>query len=259
MLKKVYACLLLAMSSLTLGYSNCYPVNDCKVNCNYNDCCFQDSCFDFCGFKPYIGLAGGVAPLSGYFQGQTAATGETHYVTTGGTAGLIGGVYGVQTNWDSFFFAIQANTLYNTTQRTVGKATTTTAPAVVNYDVEYRNHFQWGIDARLGWTLCGINPYVLGGFESGSWRLALSNNSTLSNLGIPAGSTVNTSKTLWGGKVGAGVTFPILGCLWANMEYSYTWFGRVSTTLTDAITGFSWNHRAEVRQNSILFGVNYLF
>jgi opacity protein-like surface antigen len=102
-----------------------------------------------------------------------------------------------------------------------------------------------------------VTPYLLGGFESGHWSLILNNNSGSDNRGIAANSIVSLGKTLMGGKVGGGVTFPITCQLSANVEYSYTWFGSIDRDLTAG--GQTWNHSTNVRQGSFLVGLNYSF
>lgn len=215
-------------------------------------------CFDACGcdFHPYVGIAGGVAVPTGHYRALLPATGDADHAHFGNTNGLIGGVAGVQTGFGSnWFAAAQFNFLYDTADFSPRRSTDDTG--ALNH-VHLKNSFQWGFDVRLGWSLCNVSPYVLGGFEAARWTISLRNDSAISALGIPANSSLHFHKTLYGPKVGGGVTFPICGCLSANMEYSYTWFGHFRRTLTDDL-GFEWQHRKHIHQNTVLFGINYLF
>ncbi len=207
----------------------------------------------------YVGGAGGVSALSGQYRALNASAGNTHYSRSGGTHLLIGGVAGAQTTLcDDYYAALQFNALYNNLDKNL--RSDTNAAGALNNVVSLRNNFQWGLDARFGMeTMCGATPYLLGGFEIGKFNLQLSNPSGVSERGILGGSTLNHKKSLVGGKFGVGVNVPIC-CQWvANLEYSYTWFGNVQTTLVDSVTGLTWNHKTEVRQNSVLLGLNYLF
>lgn len=209
--------------------------------------------------RPYIGIIGGVAPLAGTYKAtEVTPSGSLDSASLGGTEGLVGGVYGVQIHYCKHgFFALQANTLYNTTNQTV--SVNKSAEGIVNAEALIKNHFQWGGDARFGFRVRSANPYILGGFESGRWEMKLKNDSDGYERALAPYSTESRSKTLWGGKVGAGVTFPLFNCLWANMEYSYTWFGHIKTVYENPTNGNIWTHKVSIQQNSLLFGLNYLF
>jgi opacity protein-like surface antigen len=208
-------------------------------------------------FTPYVGITGGIDYLSGdYTALSTDGSGDRHLATAGKTQGLIGGVIGIQKTFcNNIYTAIQGNALYNTANQKIRTSTNTSG--VENMGATQRNHFLWGVDFRLGYTVCNVTPYLLGGFESSYWSLGLNNNSGSDNRGIPANSVINIGKTLWGGKVGGGVAFPITCQLSANIEYSYTWFGNISRDLT--ASNQTWNHSTNVRQGSFLVGLNYSF
>lgn len=209
-------------------------------------------------FHAYIGITGGVSILEGDYRAHDDTIfGENHRVHAGSTDGLVGGVIGIQTIFSDIFFAIQANALYNSTDRLVRSGTTPLG--VVGHSVNLKNNFQYGIDARIGITFCGgATPYILGGVEGAKWTMELRNDTLTPFRGILPGTT-NISETLWGPKVGAGVTFPISCNISGNIEYSYTWFGRISRDLLDPLTAVNWNHRHEIHQNAFTFGLNYLF
>lgn len=232
--------------------------------CDYKDKpkpCPNPQMCDVCkesSAKFYVGITGGLAPLAGHYQAVNSNTTDTHFATIGSTQGLVGGVVGAQTVFlNHGFFAVQANGFYNTTNKKIRSSTNTVG--VISHGVNTENHCQWGADARLGFRIFKTNTYALGGFEYGNWKMTLNNASATSVRGIPAYSIVTISKALWGGKAGGGITFPFIEHVWANMEYSYTWFGTISQPLTDNLTGQVWHHQEVIRQNSILFGLNFMF
>ncbi len=212
--------------------------------------------------RPYVGIVGGIAPLAGTYKAKeiSVASGMKDFASLGGTPGLIGGVYGIQMKyWRRGFFAVQVNTLSNTLHRVVSSSKNSSG--IVNAKASIKNYFQWGADLRFGGKTGSTNHYIFTGFESGKWGLELRNDSSDYNQGISPNSSITTHQTLWGGKFGAGITFPLhkREIVWVNMEYSYTWFGHVNNTLTNPNNGNTWTHRANVQQNSVLFGMNYLF
>lgn len=210
------------------------------------------------GIHFYLGVNGGCESLDGRYLALNPVIGETHFATIGNKSGFIGGVLGAQTYLcQNFFIALQGNALYNTLDAQVRKSTNTFG--VPNHVVKVKNSLQYGLDARLGFRFCEITPYILGGFEAGKWTMTLANESTAYVRGIPPYSRLSFSKTLWGPKVGIGLSFPIYCSLIANLEYSYTWFGRVSAELVDIPTAVLWHHRERIDQNSFTAGLNYLF
>ena len=247
MLKKMIlsACMVLAM-----GASN--------LNANFGgDCC--DCCQDF---QFYAGITGGISAFSGHFRSSAPlpnGSSLAQNASFGGTHGLFGGVLGVQTTvCDDWYVAGQINLLYCSLNRRIGSLTD--AAGTPNAIATLKNRFQYGFDGRIGMTTCsGATPYVLGGVESGKFTLQLENQTGTSNAGIPANSRLSNHRTLWGPKVGFGVNFPIC-CEWvANFEYSYTWFGHIQRRLNDVPTTLNFTHKQNVRQNSVLLGLNYLF
>lgn len=212
-------------------------------------------------FQPYVGITGGVSALNARYRALNAAAGDRHFATGADTDALLGVVLGAQTSFcNQFSFALQANGLYNDLKKTIRSSTSSTG--IPNHVVDVKNHFQWGVDARLGWNICHVAPYIIAGFEAGKWRLGLSNQSTVINRGIPALSSLHFSKTLWGPKAGLGVTFPILCNLFANIEYTYTWYGKIHTDLIIPATttaAVDWNHEIKIRQNAFTIGLNYFF
>lgn len=205
----------------------------------------------------YIGVVGDVGSLSGNYKGLNRIVNDKHSATIGGTSGLVGGTVGLQSYILDVFFAVQANALYNSYDKTVRSSTTMTG--ILNYVVNLKNNFMWGADVRVGYRIFCTTAYVLGGFESANWRLRLNNDSSSSVRGIPALSMVRTDRTLWGPKVGVGIMFPLICSLYANMEYSYIWFNRMNKSLVDSITGFEWNHKESARLHSFTLGLNYVF
>jgi opacity protein-like surface antigen len=223
-----------------------------------------------CDIHPYIGISGGISPTVGqYSRWVTTELGTVDLgvqeTNIGRTSGLFGGVAGLQTcfcNW--LFAAVQFNGYYNTSSFPVYYFThgTGSSAGILDTTLEVRNSFQWGFDGRLGFCFCGdISPYVLGGFEAGRWMLTLGNGNDRSSLGIPQRSFPSLMRTLYGPKVGAGVTFPLACHLAANLEYAYTWFGNVQADLlnTTSTSKKLYHHKINIRQNSFVLGVNYLF
>ncbi len=214
--------------------------------------------FCLCGYniQPYIGIQGGVNPLSGRYRVEDAT--EKHTTKMGTTSGLLGATLGAYTYFsDRVFFGIQGNALYNSLHNNV--ITDTNAVGISNHIVTLTNHFQWGFDARLGYAICSATPYILAGIEISNWTMLLKNGSDVTTFGVPPGSELRFSKTLSGPKVGGGVTFPIACCINANFEYSYTWFGNIDAELIDPLTTADFRYKTRVQQSSFLIGVNYLF
>lgn len=213
--------------------------------------------FDIDDLQVYVGASGGVSILTGHHNSRTNTGRESHFTAIGGTNGLIGGVLGVQKVFcNDLFLGIQGNVYYNTLDRTV--RTHRNADGVIDHGVHVRNDIQYGADARLGWNLCGVNLFVLGGVEAGQFRSRIYNRSAVVVDGIPPGS-FHRSRTAWGPKVGVGVNFPVTCCLYASMEYNYTWFNHLSRRTRFGTTVTTGNHRLNVRQNAFLVGLNYMF
>jgi opacity protein-like surface antigen len=213
------------------------------------------------GFRPYIGFTGGIGAQSGYYRAYDTASKDVHYATIGKTTGLAGGVLGAQLDLsDHFFFAIQGNALWHSLDsKTVLRSNSPTVLGTFNHIVHIKNSFQFGADLRLGMRAKKAIAYILAGGEAGRWHMAMFNSAAIASQGVSAFSRVTTSDMRVGPKVGGGVTFPLWEGWFANMEYSYTWFGSLNKTLTDSLTGHEWRHRENIRQNTTLFGINYLF
>lgn len=216
-------------------------------------------------FHPYLGITGGLGAEAGYYRatgydppGPFPKKGD-RYGTIGKTTGLAGGVVGVQVAFhDHFFFAIQGNALWHSLNgKTVFRSTDDNG--INNHIVHLRNNFQFGLDTRLGVFVKKAMAYAIVGAEAGRWKMALLNPSSVSNVGIPANSKAHSSAMRWGPKVGVGVTHPIYKKLFGNIEYSYTWYGSLHKTLVDFTGNIHWKHRANIRQNTILLGLNYVF
>ena len=195
----------------------------------------------------YVGATGGVSVFDANHRAH--ASRHRHFAQIGGTNGLVGGVVGAQKVFcNDIFVGIQANALYNTFDRSVHRFHAEGR----RHHNHVRNNFQYGIDGRLGMNFCGTVLYVLGGVEAGDFRFDFRH--------VRSGgdhSTFHRSRTLWGPKVGAGITFPLTCSLNFNMEYSYTWFGNSHGRFNH--DGLYWRHRHTINQNAIQFGVNYLF
>lgn len=213
--------------------------------------------FNNINIRPYIGIKGGVTASTGRFSSTNVDGGDSHCGHFGRTSGLVGGVLGAQTTLcNNVFLAVEGNALWNDGDQVIHRGTNTAG--IVNNRAKIRNDFVWGFDGRIGYTFCNVSPYILGGFESGEWRLKLSNETTASFQGIPPGS-YEFKRTLYGPKVGAGVTFPITCNLYMNFEYSFTWFGKVSNRLLDSVTEDTWARKTRYQLNAYTLGFNYLF
>ncbi|MDR3625057.1 MAG: hypothetical protein P4L16_07970 [Chlamydiales bacterium] len=216
--------------------------------------CANNFCYQ--RVNAYVGIVGGANSPSGKYRAFDRISGETHRATLGGLEALGGGVVGVQTYSDNFFIAVQGNLLYNSASRTLTHDTDTSG--IANHTANLKNDFQWGADLRLGYAICQVTPYILGGFATGHWSLRLENNSGTSNFGIPANSVFSLGKSLWGPKVGGGITFSVDSYM-VNFEYSYTWFGSINRDLTDSLSDHTWNHHQSIQQGAFLVGINWLF
>lgn len=205
----------------------------------------------------YVGAVGGVSALSGEYHALNPIIDDRHTATPGVTSGIAGGVLGVQVEFcQDIFVGLQANALYNSLSKTIRSSTDSFA--VPSHVVHLKNNFEYGVDARIGMNICNAMPYVLAGIEAGKFKMTLSNDTLVPLRGIPPGGA-EVSKTLWGPKVGVGVTFPIACNIYLNLEYSYTWFKNVKTTLIDSVTQIAWDHKVRVNQNMFLVGLNYMF
>lgn len=224
----------------------------CGGNCGCGgcNCCGQN-------FNFYIGAVGGVTHPGNSYK-LSDSIGNSDRVTFGGVTGIGGGVFGVQTYCCNWLLAGQINVLGNSHNKTL----TDLGSLLGHFKADLKNNFQWGGDVRIGYRFCSATPYVLGGFEGGRWDLKLRNLSTVSSFGVAAGGSVHHKKFLYGGKVGGGVMFPVFcSCLMFNMEYSYTWFGKLKRTFTDSTqtTPLSGTHCASIQQGMFLVGLNWLF
>lgn len=216
-----------------------------------NECCCERN------FSFYIGGVLGASFPGNTYTGRNEVGGDTHFATFGGVSGIGGGVVGVQTYCCNWLFAGQVNVLGNSLDETARKSTNTSG--IANHQVYVKNAFQWGADLRLGYRVCGATPYLLGGFESGRWQMGLGNFSAVSNRGIPANTILLFRKNLYGGKVGCGMMVPLCSRLVLNMEGSYVWFGKIQTSLVDSVTLFTWSHKENIQQGTLLAGLNWLF
>ena len=143
--------------------------------------------------SPYVGVAGGVAATTVRERVHDSLFGSRFNNHAGQTSGLIGGVVGVQTFLcDNIFVAVQGNALYHAQGRhehCVRDGITGFA-----FHTHLRNHFQWGIDARLGMSFCGATPYILGGFELAHWKFKFNNDNIVE---FPFVTNFSRGKTLW--------------------------------------------------------------
>lgn len=216
-----------------------------------------------CSFDSYVGIVAGPGILSGDYEADDVLTTGSEDIGNrlGGTSGLVGGVLGIQTYFcDYYFAALQGNALYNCLDKEERFDTFTfgTPPVTGGGSIHIKNHFQGGLDGRLGLSICQTTPYFLFGFEAGRFEMDLVNLSAAPFRGIPANSTIEVKKWLCGPKVGGGVVFPLTECLMFNFEYSYARFNELRKVLVDATTG-TWTHNSNIRQHSVLWGLNYLF
>ena len=219
---------------------------------------YAPSALAFCDcVQGYVGLAGGVSTFLGDTKVRNEGSQENYISTLGAASGLFGGVIGCQTLIGDTYLAVQGNVFYNSASTTAHRNITPTG--FTNYLARVKSDVQYGMDARMGLWFCGVAPYFLAGAEGSRFQLRLTNESDTSFRGIPPGTTLNFSTRSWGPKVGGGVIFPISQCIAFNMEYSYTWFGKIERRLFDAETASFWRHRASLNQSSVLFGINYLF
>lgn len=223
----------------------------------------------------YVGVVGGASAITGDTRGSNETTNiERHHGSFGSTNGLFGGVFGAQMNFyncndpcndccgggfsdlfQGYFVGVQANVLYNGLDTHARRDTRSDG---FEYRSRIKNDFQYGFDARLGVNICGVMPYILGGGEAACFQFR-----NRTHQPIVGAEDIDEhfrhSKTLWGPKVGVGVTFPITCSIYANMEYNYVWFGSLRRSHQNSSTQEFWHNRGNFDQNSFLVGLNYMF
>lgn len=207
------------------------------------------------GYSFFIGATGGIGMYDGTYRALNAVVNDEHFSQNGGDSFIGGGLVGVDTKWNNWYIALVGNVLYNSLSETVRSSTN--GVGVGNHVVGIQNDFQYGGDVRLGTNIWNATPYLLGGVEAGKWDMTLTNNSLVSNRGIPALSSTTFSDDLVGPKAGLGVMLAATDTLNVGIEYSHTWFGTINRTLVDSVTGVSWNHRTKVQQNQAMLSAVY--
>lgn len=212
------------------------------------------------GYSFFIGGAAGIGMLQGEYRGYDPLSADTHYARLGNDNFLGGGLLGIQTVFpNQVYLALVANALYNSQDDIQRLSKAPASAPIPNHVVNIENDFQYGLNVRLGRRLDNVTPYILGGVEAGKWEMSLGNQSALWNRGIAPFSNREYSKTKAGGQVGAGALINLTSEWTIGMEYAHTWFNDVSVNLTDATTLHTWNHKAKIQQDQVLFSVNYVF
>ncbi len=216
----------------------------------------------------YIGGALGIGSLDNSYRVHNLNSEERHYVRGGGLSFLGGGQIGVE-DWfdncwcrcgylDELYAALELNFLYNSQNRVIRSDTDTTG--VLNAGLRVKQDFLFGIDLKWGARFCSATPYIVTGYSLGVWESKLLNFSGTDNLGFSGHRTRN--KTRSGFKLGTGVRYDVCDCVFFDMQYSYTWFGKEHRQFTQAGTGpgaGTWKHELELNQQRVIFGFNWIF
>lgn len=208
----------------------------------------------------YWGGAVGVGSYDGKRSISNSVTGQSFTSNHGGTSFIGGGLLGAEyTFCDGIYSAIELNALYNsfdTRTRDFNPAGTTGL-----FSTKIKNDFIYGADLKLGLnTNCAI-PYLVVGVSAARWQINSSNSTAASVFGLPAGASRSFSKTRVGPKFGFGVRFAAWNCWDLDFQYSFTWFGKHSRTVSDpAVTVPAlWTHSNRHDQHRFLISLNSTF
>lgn len=220
-----------------------------------------------CADDLYIGGAVGLSIPQVRYGTHNATTGEHHHTVGGATSFLGGGLVGIDYTWcdlfcSSLYTALEANVRYNSFDRTIQRSSDVTG--VSNFRVNTTANLQYGLDLKVGIPVdcCGTTPYALIGVEAARFKHKLNNDSAVVVRGIAPYSSRTFSRTRAGLNVGAGVRFRVWECVDADLQYSYTWYGRhsavaVDPTVVGAAVGATWNHRARLEENRVLVSLSF--
>lgn len=217
----------------------------------------------------YIGGSVGLSIPQVRFGSHNTGTGEHHHTIGGATSFLGGGLVGIDYTWcdlfcSSLYTALEANVRYNSYGRDTARHTDLLGAS--NFRVHTTTNLQYGLDLKIGIPVdcCGTTPYALIGVEAARFKTKLHNDSTVAVRGIAPGSSRTFSKTRSGPTVGAGVRFRVWECVDADLQYSYTWYGRHSITATDSTAVgtlppvvSNWNHKARLEENRVLLSLSF--
>ena len=204
----------------------------------------------------YVGGTAGVGLLNGTYK-TSNTLGQINASTSGGNSLLVGALAGVDNTFENYFYtAFEINALYDAYAKKISNNTDVIGGST--QAVTVKNNFLYGASAKFGRDYTNFIPYVLAGVEAGQWTMNLTNAAGRKYHGIAGGSSTDYTNTLWGPKIGIGIRFRLTQNLSADFQYAATWFGSVSTTLVDPITG-PWNHKTTIQQESALLALTYSF
>lgn len=216
---------------------------------------FTQSAF---AFDVYVGGAVGVGAYDGKSSVSSVLTAESYEAHHGGTSFVGGGLLGVEEIFcNGIYTAVELNALYNSYDTNVRNLNFGTGPlrAKVN------NDFIYGADLKLGMDINCVLPYFVVGVSATRWQARVTNDSLVSEFGIAAGDSASFSKTRVGPKVGLGVRFAAWDCWDLDFQYSFTWYGKSSRTITDptVTTDGTWTHSNRHDQHRFLVSLNMRF
>lgn len=210
----------------------------------------------------YIGGAVGVSIPQVRFGSDQISSGEHHHVLGGGTSFLGGLVLGVDYTWcdvfcTNLYTALEFNARYNSYDKDVGRETNTVG--IADFRTNVHSNFQYGLDFKLGIPVdcCGTTPYVLVGVEAAQIRTKIHNDTAISFRGVPAFGSLSYHKTRAGVNAGFGVRFRVWECVDADLQYSYTWYGRHNRSVLDTTTGLVWKHKTRLEENRVLLALTF--
>lgn len=219
---------------------------------------FTQSAF---AFDLYVGGAAGIGSYNGSYKLTDVPTGTSlDRARTGATTFVGGALLGAEHCFcDDYYVAVELNALYNSLKKNL--IHDENVAGVAFHTVRIRNEFLYGADVKLGWCLCGVKPYIVGGIAAARYKLELRNASPLTEFGVLPTTIQKYNKTLVGPKFGVGVRWGFWDCLDLDFQYSFTWFDtrRISATLVSAAEESTFTHRVEQNQHRFLFSVNMPF
>jgi outer membrane immunogenic protein len=107
-------------------------------------------------------------------------------------------------------------------------------------------NWQGSIRARLGYAFDNVLPYITGGVAFGDWDLSAAAPTVLG--------TVDSSETLVGWTIGAGVEYAFTQNVTARVEYRYTDYGDENVAIGNGLT-----NNVDLDSHAVRVGISYKF
>ncbi|UXM95135.1 porin family protein [Bartonella sp. HY329] len=139
------------------------------------------------------------------------------------------------------------------------------ADSVYNYNTEGSIKQKWAgaTRVRVGYAMDRFMPYVAGGVAYTKVETSGQNYLTSANPAAPtvqAGSVLgyNTSNTMTGWTIGAGVDYAVTDNVLVRLEYRYADYGDKTNTYTHT-SGQTFKEKVDYKSNDVRVGVAYKF